>query len=79
MKKIEFMQTEVAIDKCAGSAAPACGGVCAGCDKSSGRAFADAPRREIIWDSRALLQAREQVTILHGDERYQLRQTRQEN
>lgn len=77
MKKIEFMQSDFAGGLCAGSTAPACGGVCAGCSKNNARAIADPPRREIIWDSRALLQAREQVTILHDGERYQLRRTRQ--
>lgn len=77
MKKIEFMQNDLAGDRCAGSTAPPCGGVCAGCSKNKARAIADPPQREIIWDSRALLQAREQVTILHDGERYQLRRTRQ--
>ena len=77
MKKIEFIQTDFAEDLCAASPAPACGGACPGCNKDKARAIADPPRREIIWDSRALLQAREQVTILHDGERYQLRRTRQ--
>ena len=76
MKKIEFMQTDFA-DVCGGRAALACGGDCAGCNRNDERAMADPPQREIIWDSRALLQTREQVTILHDGERYQLRRTRQ--
>lgn len=77
MKKIEFMQADIAIDICAGSATPACGGVCAACSKNKTRPIADPPQREITWESRALLQEREQVTILHDGERYQLRRTRQ--
>lgn len=77
MKKIEFIQTDFADDRCGGSAAPACGGVCATCSKNKARPIADRPQREIIWESRALLQAREHVTILHDGERYQLRRTRQ--
>lgn len=77
MKKIEFVQTNFADDLCGGSAAPGCGGACATCDKNKGHAIADPPRREVIWDSRALLQAREHVTIVHDGERYQLRRTRQ--
>lgn len=74
MKKIEFIQKDFAGDICGGNGMPACDGLCAGCNKAHA---ADAPRREIIWESRALLQAREQVTILHDGERYQLRRTRQ--
>ena len=77
MKKIVFMPKGLNHGICSESFAPACGGVCASCDKNKARVVADPPRREIIWDSRALLQAREQVTILHDGERYQLRQTRQ--
>lgn len=76
MKKIELVQTDFAGDICGGSPSR-CGGACSGCDRNKVRDVAAPPRREIIWDSRALLQAREHVTILHDGERYQLRRTRQ--